>query len=290
MFTQFRLNRFHYWFLSLLVLASLISVQANYDHYTGSFATDTQITIFKNSQPLIPSVKALQLLSLNDQPLMADIIWLQTIQYFGSNSPYANYPALGSMVNTVSELDPKFAYPDQFGMVVLPFIGQADTAEEVGLRAQQNIPDDGILTYYLATVYQLNIKDYKKAAYYYNLAATQPGTPTAAKSLAAISESQVHDSQQDLTAAKIFWQNAIETAENDYEKEQATRWLAQIEIVESLQIAASEYKSEYGHFPSSLQELVNTKFINAIPQSPIHRKLILEPDGTINFDQLQDGI
>jgi len=286
----FRLTRLHYWILSLLTLACLISIQASYDLVSSSFKTATQKAIFKNDQPLLPSVSALKLLSLNDEPLVADLVWLQTIQYFGGGSPYANFPALGPMVNTVSQLDPKFAYPDQFGMIVLPFMGQANTAEQLGLRAQQYIPNNGLLTYYLGTVYQLNIRDYKRAAYYYNLAATQPGTPTAAKELGAISESEIHNSQQDLNAAKIFWQNAIQDARNDYERDQATRWLAQIEIVDSLQIAAGEYKSQYGNFPTSLQELVDKKFISTIPESPIHRKLILESDGTINFDQLEDGI
>jgi tetratricopeptide (TPR) repeat protein len=284
------LTRWHYWFLSFLTLASLIALQAGYDQRANSFTQTTRTAILKNDQPLLPSVPTLRLLSLNNEPLLADVLWLQTIQYFGSGSPYGMYPALGPMTDTITQLDPQFSYPYEFGMLVLPFMGRAEQAEKLGLRAQQYLPNNGLLTYYLATVYQLNIRDYKKAAQYYALASTQPGSPAAASQLAAVAQSQVHNSLEDREAAKIFWRTAIVNARNDDERIRASRWLAHIEIVQSLEIAAQQYKNQQGHFPGSLQDLVDTHFISAIPQSPIHRKLILQSDGTINFDELEDGI
>jgi hypothetical protein len=283
-----RLHRSHYWFFSILTLVCLIATQAGYDLAAKNFVKDTKVAILKNDKPLIPSGMALKLMSLNNEPFVADLLWLQTIQYFGSGSPYGNYPALAPMTDTITQLDPKFSYPYEFGLVVLPFMGKAEAAEKLGLRAQQYLPDEGILTYYLASVYHLNIRDYKKAAHYYTLASTQKGTPEAAAHLAEIAQAEVHNSIEDREAAKVFWRTAIENARNDDERIRAASWLAHIEIVQSLEIAASQFKKETGHFPTSLQELVDAKKISAIPKSPIHRKLLLQADGTINFDELAD--
>ena len=285
-----QLGRFHYWFLSLLTVGALISCQAGYDLASQVFLSKTRTAILSNDQPLLPSVGILKLMSLNNEPLLADLIWLQTIQYFGSGNPYGMYPALGPMTDTVTQLDPQFSYPYEFGMVILPFMGRAEQAEKLGLRAQQYLPKEGLLTYYLASVYQLNIRDYKKAAYYYDLASTEPGSPTAASQLANVSRAQIHNSMEDREAAKVFWGTAIKNARNPDEKIRAENWLAQIEIVESLEIAATQFKNQNNRFPNSLQELVDGKFISSIPTSPIHRKLLLQSDGTINFDQLEDGI
>ncbi len=284
-----KLTRLHYWILSLLFVASLAATQATYDRMVQSFKKDTRTAILKHSQPLLPPVPVLKLMSLHNEPLLADLLWLQTIQYFGSGSPYGNYPALGPMANHITSLDPQFAYPYEFGMVVLPFMGQADTAEKLGLRAQESIPDNGLLSYYLGTVYHLNIRDYKKAAEYYRLASTQPGAPEAAEELARAAEAQVQNSREDREAAKIFWRTAIEKARNDDETNRAVRWLAHMEIVQSLEIAAQQFHNEQGRYPATLQELVDAKKISSIPASPIHRKLILQEDGRIDFDQLEEG-
>lgn len=284
-----KLTRLHYWILSILVVASLTATQATYDRVVQPFKDTTRTAILKNNQPLLPSIPTLRLLSLNNEPLLADLLWLQTIQYFGSGSPYGNYPALGPMANHITSLDPQFAYPYEFGMIVLPFMGQADAAEKLGLRAQQAIPNNGLLSYYLGTVYHLNIKDYKKAAEYYRLASTQPGAPAASEELSKVAESQINTSREDREAAKIFWRTAIEKARNDDELDRAVRWLAHMEIVQSLEIAAQQFKNEQGRYPANLQELVDAKKISSIPASPIHRLLILQEDGRINFDQLESG-
>lgn len=276
------------WFL--LVTISLSSTQALSDRAAADFKIDTRTAVLKNEKPLLPDNRTLQLLSFNQQPLLADLLWLQTIQYFGSGNPYAMFPALGPMVDQITQLDPKYAYPYEFGLVVLPFMHQANLAEKIGLRSREALPNNGLLTYYLATVYHLNLLDYKKAADYYDLAATLPGTPTAAASLAKVARDQVAESIEDRDAAKIFWATAAQNARNDDEYIRSLNWLAHIEIVQSIEIAAKQFQLENGHFPTSLEELAASGKIQKGIRSPIHRKLILEPNGRVNFDELEDSL
>lgn len=280
------MKRLGIWLLSLLVIASLASLQALTDRASARTIAETRMAVFTNEQPLIPSLPILRLLSFNQEPLLADLLWLNMIQYFGSGSPYGTYPALGPFTERITDLDPRFASPYEFGQTVLPFMGQAETAERLGLKAREQLPENGFLTYLLATVYHLNIRDYKKAAEYYELAADLPGTPTAARQLAAVARRDEEQSQsRNREAAKIYWRDAIERARNDDELDRASRWLAHMEIVDSLEIAARQFKAKHNRFPATLEELKESGEISSVPTSPIYRKFVLEADGTINFEQ-----
>lgn len=281
------LRRSHYWFLSLLCVASLVASQAGADLANTTLAADTRKAVFMNDTPLLPNLQTLDLLSLNNQPLLADLIWLNTIQYFGGGSPYGDFPALGQQIDEITQLDPKFEYPYEFGLVALPFMGQAKTAERIGLRAQDNIPNNGLLTFYLASAYQLNLKEYKKAGDYYTLASKQPGSPAAAELLAAISYNNVTGSLSDRQVAIAFWETVIANAKTDEEAERATNWWKQMQIVYSLEITAQQFKTKEGRFPASLDELVSKGYLTSVPASPVERVFEIDPaTGIVSFDKV----
>jgi len=273
--------------LTVLVLLSLGSTQAIYDKSTTSFAKDRKHAILAANEPLLPSVATLKALSLGNRSALADYIWIQTIQYFGGGSAYAHYPALGGMLDTVTQLDPKFAFPYEFSLIVLPFMNQAEKARDIGERGQVEVPGNGLQTFYLASVYQLNLHDYKKAAFYYEKAAKEPDAPNSASQLAGVSLAKVNDTLNDREVALDFWKTVYENATSDSEKERAKNWFEHMQIVYSLELAAQQYKTEHGSYPDSLQTLVDRRYISSIPKSPINRVLEYHADtGKISFDQL----
>jgi hypothetical protein len=280
------MKRITAWLFAILVAASLASIQAMTDTTASASQQATRQAILNHGEPLLPSLPVLKLLSFGNQPLAADLLWLQTIQYFGGGAPTGSYPTLGKMVERIVELDPQFSYPYEFGLVVLPFMNQTETAERIGLQARQELPENGLLTFYLATVYHLNIFDYQKAAELYELAATQEGAPPATLKLAEVARKQIANSVTNREAAKIFWRTAAEQARNDQEYEWAIRWLTHMEIVDSLEIAARQFKNEHGRFPANLEELKEDGKIGTIPRSPLNRRFILEPDGSVSFDEV----
>lgn len=273
----------------LLVGGSLVATQMSYDQVSADFHKDMKKAILQRENPLIPSVKVLKLMSLNNQPVVADLLWLQSIQYFGQGSPYGMYPALGPMVDAATQVDPKFEYPYEFGMVVLPFMGpdRVKIAEQMGLRAQDAISNNGLLSFYLGSIYQLNLKDYKKAAYYYDLASKQPGAPPAAAQLAGVSYNQITDSIQDRAVAMTFWETVYKNATTDEEKARAKGWFEQMKLVFELEMAASEFNHTNGRYPKDYQEMIDAKLIPGYPVSPVHRILAYDPNtGRVSFDQI----
>lgn len=285
--TLIRPTRLLIWFLSLLTLASVVSAQAIYDRSTTTFAKDRKHAILAASEPLVPSSSTLKAVSLGYTSALADYLWLQTIQYFGGGSAYGKYPALGGMIDTITTLDPKFEYPYEFGLVVLPFMDAADKAVAIGERGQKELPGNGLLTYYLASVYHLNLKDYKKASALYDKASQEPGAPGAAKELAGVTLSQINESVNDRLVAITFWKTVYENATSDSEKERAKNWFTHMQIVYSLELASDQYKKDKGHYPASLQTLVEDRYISQVPVSPINRLFDLNPaTGRVTWNRL----
>ncbi len=275
------------WLLCIGALVSLATSQGAWDAAAAPYQAQVKKAALMLAEPALPSVPALKALSLNQNSAMADLIWLENIQYFGQGNPYGQYPAMGSLLNTITELDPKFNYPYQFGMIVLPFMSQASAAVELGERAQREIPNDGLLTFYLASVYHLNVKDYKRAGDLYLKASTQPGGPGASKELAGVAYASDSNSLADRQVALAFWKTALDNAKDDSERNVAANWYAHMQIVYALELAAKQYKTDKGTYPQNLTDLKDAGYISSIPKSPIGRLLILNAaTGRINFSQV----
>lgn len=273
--------------LTILGIALVVGLQQGYDVGATSFVAQQKARYTYFSEPLVPGVLTLKLLSLGDQPFVADLLWLDTIQYFGNGSPYGRYNSLGPLLDKITQLDPKFEYPYEFGLITLPYMNNTPMAIKLGLRAQQEIPGNGLLTYYLASDYQLNVKDYKSAAKYYILATKQKGAPGAAITLAATSLDKLDSTLGDRQAAAELWKTAYQNAKNDDERKRDYAWYQQLEIVYSLESAAQAYHDKVGTYPDSFQTMISAGYIQSVPPSPVNRVLKLDPKtGKVSFDQL----
>ena len=172
-------------------------------------------------------------------------------QYFGGGTPYGTFAALPKLLDTITQLDPQFEYPYEFALTVLPFTGGTSTAVTLGERAQTALPGNGLLTFYLASVYQINLKDYAASARLYQKAATEAGSPTAAQQLAGVSLARINNTLDDRLVALTFWKAAFDNAKNDDDRKRAKDWYEHLSIVYSLEQKIAEYKKQYGSFPRS---------------------------------------
>lgn len=281
-----KLSRGWLWVLSLLALVSIGSLQAVWDTAAAPYKTERKKAALLLAEPALPTVTNLKFLSLNQRGALADLLWLKSIQYFGQGNPYGKYPSLGKIMDTVTRLDPKFAYPYAFSLVVLPYMDQTPIAIEIGERAQTALPGDGLLTFYLASAYHLNVKDYARAGALYEKASREKGAPPASKELAGVALSSANTSSADRLAALAFWKTVFDNANDDSERDRAAKWYGHMQVVYALEQAAEQYKKEQGSYPENLEVLRDKGYIPSIPDSPINRLLVLNPEtGRIDFSQ-----
>ncbi len=278
--------------LSVLATAACLSAIAGLQYATDQagapLKSQLRLTRLVTSEPLLPSSATIRLLSLNSPQVVADILWVQTIQYFGMGNPYGDYPSLGKITNTIADLDPRFARPYEFGMVTLPYMKQLPATVALAAKSEKGVPfgQRGLLDFMHGTIHLLNTKNYPEAARLYELAAKQPDHPQAAERLSAIALNKI--SGEDSRAIAIeYWTSLAERETDEQTKDTYVRWAAHMHIVDTLEKLAKKYEQEKGSYPKTLNDLVTAGYIAFIPESPVGRLLVLDPTTKqITFDQL----
>ncbi len=211
--------------------------------------------------------------------LIADWYWLNAIQFYGGGDPYGKYFQLTSMMDNVTIINPKFYYPYIFSLLVLPNENMSDQALSIGERGRKNFPDDWQIPYYMGAVYHIEKKDYQNAGKYLEIASQKKDVLPIAKLLAGI----YYQKADQREIAYNIYQVILETSTDEYTKQRASLFLKQLELETFLEDMAIEYKNKYGVFPNQLTDLVTKKILTEIPNSPLNRELIIDPNtGKVN--------
>lgn len=135
----------------------------------------------------VPTGAYLEVLSLGFRPLLADLMWMKAIGYFGTHSlTDRSYPWLYHILDQVTALDPAFRYPYYFGGIVLTVEAEAaESSIRLLRKGMRQYPGDWRFPFYTGFAYFYHLHDAERAAVFMNLAATLPGAPEYLPRLAA---------------------------------------------------------------------------------------------------------
>ncbi|MGA1868130.1 MAG: hypothetical protein ACMUJM_06235 [bacterium] len=174
------------YFISILVL-SLIAVL-----WTSIYFLQVSIDNHFSPQQIekmlyLPSGKFIKSLCLGFDHVVADILWIKAVGYFGAHvKSDRNYPWLYHILDLITTLDPLFRYPYEFGAIILSL--EADNVHQSISILKKGIkyhPDYWKLYFYLGFDYFYILKEPTIAADYIAKAAVLPGHPPYLPRLAA---------------------------------------------------------------------------------------------------------
>jgi hypothetical protein len=142
-----------------------------------------------------------------------------------------------------------------------------------GLRAQperwQYAMDAGFVYYWW-------VQDYKAAAEWFDSASRVPGAPWWLRSLAATTVAEGGDRR----SSRRMWQQALDTADNDWLRKTATLRVAQIDAldgIDALAAAVGRYVAATSRFPESWTVLVGAGVLRGVPLDPSGTPFVLDP-------------
>ncbi len=160
----------------LLLTTSLWGIQKKLDQYK---------TVEVESLLYLPSGEYLQPLSLGYQLVLADMLWVKTITYFGSHfMGDGEYPWLYHILSLIIDLDPRYDFPYYFGGVVLSLeAAQAENANKILARGIEAYPDKWEYPFYIGFNHYYHRGDAAAAVPYIEKAAKLPGAPEFVQSL-----------------------------------------------------------------------------------------------------------
>jgi hypothetical protein len=194
--------------------------------------------------------------------VLADIYWLRTVQYFGSQLAYAekkDFTLLRPLIEITTSLDPRMEIAYRYGATFLAEsypqgAGDARAAIEVLDKGVEANPGSWRLRQELGLFHYFFLGDGNEASRILREAARLPGAPHILETLAA----DVLARRGDRATARALWQRIYEEAEPGAMKQNALIHLQQIDGLEAtvfLRRAAEALRARTGRWPASLDEL-----------------------------------
>ena len=143
---------------------------------------------------LVANPEILKSFSLGFDRVLADLTWLTFVQYYGDRTAVVDERLryAPDYLKIVVALDPHFIRPYWFAAFVLAGdLNRQKEAEEFLDLGIRNNPTEWSLAFIAGFNQALYLKDYKKAAKYYRLAASMPNAPSWLASQAQVMEANI---------------------------------------------------------------------------------------------------
>jgi tetratricopeptide (TPR) repeat protein len=213
----------------------------------------------------VPSGKFLQYASFGNSPLLADLIYLWSIQYFSNTQVLDRMDHLEHVYSIISELDPHFLDPYQIGALIAiseaKDMGKALRILELGYKKN---PDQWILPLEAGHYAEFLLKDYKLARKYFQIASQIDGVPDFVERKVAASTFELGDYK----AALQHWLEIYEGTNDARIKAIANNHIYRTKAsldIETLGKAISVYRDRTGAYPQMLSQLVTAGILPMIP-------------------------
>jgi tetratricopeptide (TPR) repeat protein len=268
--------------ISLLFLA-IASLQARMDAESLTVAQQKE-------ELLLRSGRLLKALSLGYEPLLADVYWTRTVQYYGGRigNPGERFELLWPLLDITTTLDPKLTVAYRFGAIFLsePFPtggDRSDLAVELVKKGIAANPDDWQLDSDLGFLYYWHLKDYEKASAAYLDGSKKTNAPIWLKMMAA----QVAAKGDSFANSREIWTEIFDTTQNPAVKKNAFQHLQSLQAqqdVQALNKYAEDYRKRKGRYPATTREMYESGILSGIPLDPAGIPYVFGSDGKAQLD------
>lgn len=231
------------------------------------------------------SGKVLKALSLEYAPLMADIYWTRTVQYYGDKRAHQdpNFEQLWPLLDITTTLDPQLLVAYRFGSTFLSEppargAGRPDLGVKLVERGIEANPEYWRLYEDLGFIYYFDAKDYPKAAAAFLEGSKRPHALVWMKVLAA----KVAEQGESRETSVFLWNELYNSATDPQIKKNALTHLQLLRAqtdCEHLDAITDEYEKRMGRRPKSLRELIGAGFLPAAPVDPLGHVYVFGADG-----------
>jgi hypothetical protein len=223
---------------------------------------------FLSSMLYLPSGKYLKPASFGYHTLLADFIYLWSIQYYGDPQFQPRMEYLKHTYDLITELDPNYLDAYQIGALFMFYEGRNPQAGlellESGMRKN---PTEWILPLEAGFHSHMTLKRPDLAAKYFEQAAKIPGSVSLAKRALASMKFKLGDK----AAALALWTEVYESADSPTIKQTAYQHVHDLRVlidVDLIRGAIRKFHETYGRPPLNLEQLSAHGFLKLVPLDP----------------------
>ncbi|HKB08514.1 MAG TPA: tetratricopeptide repeat protein [Candidatus Polarisedimenticolia bacterium] len=220
----------------------------------------------------LPSGKYLKVVALGFDGLLADVLYLWSIQYYGNYAIKDRYEYLERIYEQViTELDPHYLDPYFVGALIMTTEGRdpemALRLLDKGVRAN---PDKWIVPFEAGFLCYNDLHDYQRAAAYFEKALAIPDVHPLVRRLHAEMFNRAGDKRTSLGE----WLEIYRTTDDPYVRNVAWNHAHDLKVdvdLADLRDAVSRFHAREGRPPRRLQEIVQAGLLPALPRDPEER-------------------
>lgn len=217
----------------------------------------------------LPSGKYLRALAPGFPEVLADAIYLWSIQYYADYRPDERSAYLEHIyAGVITELDPRYQDPYLVGALIMAVeAGDVEMALRLLDKGIEANPGDWLLAFEAGFYCFDSLGDYARAARYFERAMKVPGAHPLVRRLHA----EMYNRIGDRRSSWRYWLEIWQGAQDDYVRSVAWRHVHDLKLqvdVEELQAAVNAYAERFGRWPQELDELVRKRIAGSIPRDP----------------------
>lgn len=249
------------------------------------FSTYMRSKPFAEKLGYIPQPAVLKAVAGDQRVLLADLLVLKSLFYFGSlveTTPAelilpADYVSIYQTIDAAVKLDPYNLDAYYFAQAALSWhperVKQANALLEYGQRFRDW---DYQLPFWLGFNFAYFLHDYEQAAIYYKKAADLTGDPL----LANLAGRYLYESKQ--TDLALSYLQAMEKgAKEDAIKETFRVRIRALQEVQRIEVALAKFQADFGDIPVTIDDLLQRGYLQSAPVDPYGGKFFINAAGRV---------
>jgi len=244
---------------------------------TGVVVSEKALQRVEREDPLgrrllfLPSATMLRLASLGNPGLVADAVYLWSIQYYGQFKPHDRFLYLEPVYDLITDLDPLYHDAYRVGALIMQLPttdAEAHKRSVIRLydKALRKMPSNAEIAEIAGWDMYARYRDRSEAIRYFSAALAVPGAPHRLKRFVARwSEDEEGWSVDDALA---YWNEVLADAETEYDRRASERQIYRLVAArdeEILNPILASWKLWHGRCPEEWQEVVDSGFLPSTP-------------------------
>ncbi len=240
----------------------------------------------------LPKGDYLKVAVLGYREVVADLLWLKAVQGLaGRQQTREGYLGAYHAADVLTDLDPQFVHAYQYTGTILGVIaGMPMESIRLLEKGVGHNPAVWQLSFFLGYDYYYELRDPASAARHFQAASLLPGAPPWLAGLAARMAVEANDSN----AALEFLQRMFLQANDEQVREGLAQRIREVTAerdIRELENSIRIYRERMGKFPETLDDLVKSGILAAIPPEPFGGRYESSPaDGSVKSTGLRERL
>ena len=223
-------------------------------------------------------------LALEFKGLASDMLLFKFMVFMGGHAHDYNefqdeqWDFVNKTLWTVTDLDPYYWDAYNFAQMFLALTAnRAEEANDHLVKANDHLPDEWRIPFYIGFNYYQFIKDNKKAAHYFMEASRKPGSRHYLPILAARITVLTFEHELGI----LFLEEMLEGVSDKKQRAPLEKRLTSLKNLLYLERKIDEYHSKFGKYPLELAEVIDDGLLTEVPTDPYGGEYLILNNGRV---------